>query len=270
MGDSVGDSESILCTIANATRVEWLKDGSTVVESGTGSQLTLMLSINDSIHHSLYTCRGYSTLRPITDLNITTIVNGMLLICASNIFIYNIYICTTIVPTNIYLVSFLRAVPNTAIVISIIEVSAPTLGQIVRIRCVISEGVSGLSTRPVPQWFNNDGSNVVIGDGVSLDGPSSGSSLTTLTLIFNTLHTSHAGRYICRGSLSSPALFSPLVKTEDYNISLQSEVTLNTNSVYFLSPVTDKIYSVHTGCKSTTHHGIPNGPPNNHFLHHPI
>ena len=77
MGDSVGDSESIRCTIANATRVEWLKDGSTVVESGTGSQLTLMLSINDSIHHSLYTCRGYSIFSTLAEVNITTIVNGM-------------------------------------------------------------------------------------------------------------------------------------------------------------------------------------------------
>ena len=73
MGDS---DQSITCTIVNATRVEWLKDG-IVVESGTGSQLVLMLSINDSIHHDLYTCRGYSTLRPISDLNVTMIVNGM-------------------------------------------------------------------------------------------------------------------------------------------------------------------------------------------------
>ena len=72
----MGDSESIRCTIVNATRVEWLKDGA-VVESGTGSPLVLMLSINDSIHYNLYTCRGYSTLRPIRDLNVTTIVNGM-------------------------------------------------------------------------------------------------------------------------------------------------------------------------------------------------
>ena len=41
--------------------------------------------------------------------------------------------------------------------------------------------------------------------------------------MFSALHTSHAGRYICRGSLTSPALFSPLVKTKDYNISVQSE-----------------------------------------------
>ena len=77
---TVGGSESITCTIVNATRVEWLKDG-TVVESGTGSQLTLQLSINDSIHHNLYTCRGYSMLRPTTDLNVTTIVNSMCNVC---------------------------------------------------------------------------------------------------------------------------------------------------------------------------------------------
>ena len=67
---------------------------------------------------------------------------------------------------HIYLVCFLCAVPNAAIIISIREVLAPTLGQVVRIRCVISEAVSGLSTRPVVQWLNNDGSDVVIGDGV--------------------------------------------------------------------------------------------------------
>ena len=164
--------------------------------------------------------------------------------------------------TNKYILCFfLCAVPNTAIVISIREVSAPSLGQIVRIRCVISEDVSGLSTRPVPQWLNNDGNDVFIGDGVSLDGPSSGSSLTTLTLIFNTLRTSHAGRYVCRGSLSSPALFSPLVKTEDYNISVQSELMLNTNSVCFLSPVTDKIYSVYSILDVKVQHTMCKGAP---------
>lgn len=127
-----------------------------------------------------------------------------------------------------YLVYFLCAVPNTAIVISIREVSAPSVGQIVRIRCVISEAVSGLSSRPVAQWLDDVGRNVVLGDGVSLDGPSSQPSLTTLTLVFNTFRTSHAGTYVCQGSLSSPALFSPLVKAEDYDIIVQSELSCST------------------------------------------
>ena len=133
------------------------------------------------------------------------------------------------------------AVPNTAISISTKSVSAPRLGQSLSIRCLVSKTVDGLSARPVLQWVKDNGDDIVGGDGVILDGPNFQSTLTTLTLMFSPLHTSHAGRYICQTSLTSPALFSPLVKTEDYNISVQSEVTLNTNSIYFLPPVTDKI-----------------------------
>ena len=151
--------------------------------------------------------------------------------------------CYRYAPLQLYL---LFAVPNTAIVVSTIEDSAPSLGQIVKIRCVISEAVSGLSSRPVAQWLNSDGSNIVIGNGVSLDGPSSQPSLTTLTLVFNTLRTSHAGTYVCQGSLSSPALFSPLVKAEEYDIIVQSELlcsTLTSRSV-FTSFTRYSVYSV--------------------------
>ena len=115
-------------------------------------------------------------------------------------------------------------VPSTAIIISTSAESAPSLGQSLTIRCIVTETVDGLSARPVLQWQNHNGSDIVSGGGVILDGPNSQSTLTTLTLMFSALRTSHAGRYVCRGSLTSPALFSPLVKTEDYNISVQSEL----------------------------------------------
>ena len=126
--------------------------------------------------------------------------------------------------------------PSTAITISTSAESAPSLGQSLTIRCIVTETVDGLSARPVLQWQNHNGSDIVSGGGVILDGPNSQSTLTTLTLMFSALCTSHAGRYICRGSLTSPALFSPLVKTKDYNISVQSELlsTVTLASVYFL------------------------------------
>ena len=114
-------------------------------------------------------------------------------------------------------------VPNTAISISTSAEAAPSLDQSLTIHCIVTKTVDGLSARPVLQWQSHNGSDIVSGGGVILDGPNSQSTLTTLTLTFSALHTSHAGRYICRGSLTSPALFSPLVKTEDYNISVQSE-----------------------------------------------
>ena len=108
--------------------------------------------------------------------------------------------------------------PNTAIFISTTAVSAPSLGHSLTIRCIVTETVDGLSTKPVLQWLNHNGSDIVSGG-----GPNFQSTLTTLTMMFSALRTSNAGRYICRGSLTSPALFTPLVKTKDHNISVQSK-----------------------------------------------
>ena len=221
----MGDSESIRGTIPRATRIEWLHDGA-VVESGTGSQLTIRLSINDSIHHNVYACRGYSDSTIVGGFNFTTIVNGMYVLSVGFLtqwLLSNMIHVRYMQTTPLIVISF--TVPNTALIITASAVSAPILGQSLRLRCLVSEAVSGLSTRPVLQWLNDDGSDIVIGNGIGLDGPNSQSIITTLALVFSALHTSHAGRYICRSSLSSPALFSPLVKTADYNISIQSEFT---------------------------------------------
>ena len=72
----VGNSKAITCTISSATRIEWLHNGS-VVQSGAGPRQTLRLSVNDSIHHNLYTCRGYRNFTIIESNNFTMIVNGM-------------------------------------------------------------------------------------------------------------------------------------------------------------------------------------------------
>ena len=169
----------------------------------------------------------------ISQCSIYTIVHATIL-CAQPLFPYYIYCSTTVV-------FFACAVPNTAILISTTAVSPANLGQSLRIDCIITETVDGLSASPVLQWLNHNGSDVVVGGGVILDGPNFQSTLTTLTLVFNALRTSHAGRYICRSSLTSPALFSPLVKTTDYNISVQSEfiytagVCFNPNNRSYLS-----------------------------------
>ena len=72
----VGDFQFVRGTISGATRIECLHDGA-VVESVMGSQLTIRLSINDSIHHNVYDCRGYNDSTVVGGFNLTTIVNGM-------------------------------------------------------------------------------------------------------------------------------------------------------------------------------------------------
>ena len=73
----MGYTESVTCTISSATRIEWLHNGS-VVHSGPGPQQTIRwLSVNDSIHHNLYTCSGYRNFTIFESYNHTVIVNGM-------------------------------------------------------------------------------------------------------------------------------------------------------------------------------------------------
>ena len=220
----MGNSKAITCTLSSATRIEWLHNGS-VVQSGTGPQQTLRLSVNDSIHHNLYTCRGYRNFTIFESDNFTMIVNGMCNHQHNNIHFCHHFMCTTVVSIIFYTLIFFFAcaVPNTAIFISTTDVSAPSLGHSLSIRCIVTETVDGLSARPVLQWLNHNGSNIVSGGGVTPDGPNFQSTVTTLTMMFSALRTSHAGRYVCRGSLTSPALFSPLVKTKDHNISVQSK-----------------------------------------------
>ena len=47
-----------------------------LVLNGTGSQLKLQLMNTDSIHHNLYTCRGYNNSSVFGESNVTTIVIG--------------------------------------------------------------------------------------------------------------------------------------------------------------------------------------------------
>ena len=72
----VGNSKAITCRHPGATRIEWLHNGY-VVQSGAGPQQTLWLSVNDSIHHNLYTCSVYRNLTIFESDNFTMIVNGM-------------------------------------------------------------------------------------------------------------------------------------------------------------------------------------------------
>ena len=72
---TVGENISITCTFNGTSRIEWLRNG-TLVLNGTGSQLKLQLMNTDSIHHNLYTCRGYNNSTVFGESNVTTIVIG--------------------------------------------------------------------------------------------------------------------------------------------------------------------------------------------------
>lgn len=111
-----------------------------------------------------------------------------------------------------------HAVPQSALSLSVRSTHMALLGESYSVGCIASKNVNGLTNSPVIQWFDPNGNNITDGEGITL-------TMESLSLLasFDSLHTSHAGRYFCQASLSSPALSTPLVKTEDFNITLQSE-----------------------------------------------
>ena len=106
--------------------------------------------------------------------------------------------------------------------------SSPVLGQFYSMDCVGHSTLSGLMNLPSPLWLTPSGSLLSSSNEVQLQGPRSvGLSSSELVARFFTLRTSHAGSYICQASLSSPALTSPIVKTQTFEITVQSKSAIS-------------------------------------------
>jgi len=68
----VGDSATLTYSILGATRFEWLLGEQTVASTST-----LSLTVNDSIDHNLYICKGRNATSLVERLPVAVIVNGM-------------------------------------------------------------------------------------------------------------------------------------------------------------------------------------------------
>ena len=64
------------------------------------------------------------------------------------------------------------------------------------LRCEVTRLVSGLTNTPTAVWETNSAEEIVSGGDI-------------LDLPFTNLRTSEGGRYVCKGSLTSPALAVP-------------------------------------------------------------
>ncbi len=97
------------------------------------------------------------------------------------------------------------------------------IGEEYRLVCVASETVGGLVNRPSVQWLNEDGSPLSTNGAVTVGEPIAQTSLISLSLTFDPLRVSHAGRYTFQASLSSPALGTPLIQSTATDLTLQSK-----------------------------------------------
>ena len=119
----------------------------------------------------------------------------------------------------------LRTVPDTVVRVTIRERHGISLGEAgYTLECIVSETGEGLINTAVKQWLGPDGTPLVNGGGITVGNQMNVSStITSLTVSFASVRSSHAGRYTCQARLASPALHSPLVKTAETNITVQSK-----------------------------------------------
>ena len=78
--------------------------------------------------------------------------------------------------------------------------------------CTVREDISGLTNMPYALWSTASGP-VTSGDDITLTETLRTNTHSTVTLSFSSLHTSHAGQYMCRGTLVSPAAENNITST---------------------------------------------------------
>ena len=81
-----------------------------------------------------------------------------------------------------------------------------------------TEGLVGL---PRVLWFDTNGVQISSSEDIVLGNPVTSGRTTNRTLYFDPIRTADEGRYTCTGSLSSPALNSPLGSFAIYAIDVQ-------------------------------------------------
>ena len=92
-----------------------------------------------------------------------------------------------------------------------------TAGDTLTLTCsiVVSEETPG---EPTVEWRRVSDDNIVTSeDSITVGNPSTVGKITTVTLEFNPIKTSHAGQYTCRANISSSPLEGPqtVFVTED-------------------------------------------------------
>ena len=111
------------------------------------------------------------------------------------------------------------------------------LGREYSVTCLaaITANSHALQYSPMPSFNYENGTMISNGsNSIRVKGPMLvSSSAREIELVFDLLKTSHAGRYICRASLDSPALDETLVKEDVFQINIQGEINKECDIVNF-------------------------------------
>ena len=114
------------------------------------------------------------------------------------------------------------SVPSTAINATVSSSGTARAGVIYNLTCTVSKTVDGLSISPTATWMTTGGVAVSNGNGITVSTRTMDETAVS-TLTFDPLRTSHGGRYSCNGTLTSPALDSPLSPSTRIEHNVQSK-----------------------------------------------
>ena len=78
--------------------------------------------------------------------------------------------------------------------------------------CTVNKVIDGLTNIPSAQWMTTSGL-VITGDDITINETIIDEMTTTVTLSFSLLHTTHAGKYMCQGTLELPATVTNFTST---------------------------------------------------------
>ena len=87
--------------------------------------------------------------------------------------------------------------------------------------CNVSKTVGGLTGSPTAIWTTG-GVAITNGNGITVSD-TTGDTTVTSTLTFNPLRTSHEGRFVCSGTLTSAALDTALMPSAPEDLEIRSK-----------------------------------------------
>ena len=105
--------------------------------------------------------------------------------------------------------------------VAITPTGTSTAGSMYTLTCTVTV-VENLVAQPTVEWLDSDSMTVMSGSDITVGSVMRSGSMSTLTLEFNPLHTSHGGQYTCRATINIPNIVTDLSNSAAMNIIVQS------------------------------------------------
>ena len=113
-------------------------------------------------------------------------------------------------------------VPPDVITASVSRSGTVRAGMVYNLSCTVARTVGGLVNSPTATWTTG---GVAVSNGNNITVSRTTNYIyATSTLTFDPLRTSHEARYICEGTLTSPALETTLMPTAMEDLRVQSKL----------------------------------------------